>query len=231
MTRPWGSSYAWVYRYLVQRDGEKCYICGDKICKIHNLHTRLIVEHKDNDERNPNPDNLGLGHKCCNGRKNAKGHPPDALPLNERERALKPTRFTLEPGSDSKASSQEKADHEKMRPRWDDWISGRVTRPSMSDYPCQLWQNSLVNIREWCDLAQIEQRAPYACGTGSSKTYHTYALEDVQGGKLERETHEGQLMVRYTHEYGGLVAANLRNNLEKTKEAKPPAEELKEAQA
>ncbi len=75
LTRPWGSSYDWVYRYVSLRDGEKCYLCNERADAQGR--TLLIVEHRDNDPQNYNPANLGLAHRSCNGQKNPHG----ALPL------------------------------------------------------------------------------------------------------------------------------------------------------
>lgn len=59
MTRAWGSSATWVYRFLVARDGEKCKVCGA-------AGVELLVDHVDKDPRNSDPGNLRLLCRSCN---------------------------------------------------------------------------------------------------------------------------------------------------------------------
>lgn len=144
MTRQWGPSYSWVVRFLIQRDGEKCYLCGEKVCKRHGTHSALIVEHKDNDETNFNPANLGLAHRCCNGIKNPHGSSPGALP-RQRERlrpgdAPTPT-LTAELASQSEKSAI-------MRARWLDWIHNLRTGPF-----AQFEYLSVKSLTKWAPRA------------------------------------------------------------------------------
>lgn len=53
------------YRYLVNRDGEICALCG----KPPKEPGTLDIDHKDNDKTNDNPENLQLAHPTCNRRK------------------------------------------------------------------------------------------------------------------------------------------------------------------
>lgn len=68
MTRKWGPAQDWVFRFLLERDGENCYLCG-KLTDAKGSKT-LIIEHKDNNSDNPDPANLGLAHPSCNTKKN-----------------------------------------------------------------------------------------------------------------------------------------------------------------
>ena len=52
------TTYNWAYRYLVERDGEYCRVCGSD--------TRLEIEHIDCNIHNTKPTNLCLLCKTCN---------------------------------------------------------------------------------------------------------------------------------------------------------------------
>lgn len=55
----------WIYRYLVQRDGDICRLCG----KPPKQPFTLDIDHKDNDKTNDDPNNLQLAHPICNKKK------------------------------------------------------------------------------------------------------------------------------------------------------------------
>ncbi|EGG41365.1 putative HNH endonuclease [Candidatus Nitrosarchaeum limnium SFB1] len=56
------------YGFLAQRDGEHCYICNRIPPEF-----QLIIEHKDNNNANNNPENLRLSCRRCNYIKNPRG--------------------------------------------------------------------------------------------------------------------------------------------------------------
>lgn len=70
-----GSTRKKLYALLVERDGEHCTFCG----KFGE--TRLVIDHKDNNNRNNNPTNLQLACRRCNYLKN----PRRPLDLSERD--------------------------------------------------------------------------------------------------------------------------------------------------
>jgi hypothetical protein len=103
MTRKWGPAYEWVSRFLDQRDGHKCFICGET--------QGLIIDHWDNNPHNPDPANL---HWLCwadNVRKNFKSVPKQGLPEKERE-----------PNASTRWSSKEGERHDTMRFVWDNLL-------------------------------------------------------------------------------------------------------------
>ncbi len=51
-----------LYRYLVERDGNKCLYCK----KAFKSTREPIIEHLDDDRKNNNWDNLALAHQACN---------------------------------------------------------------------------------------------------------------------------------------------------------------------
>ena len=59
-TRAWGPAGAWVYRFLVTRDGERCKDCGEQ------PPAELFIDHVDNDPSNNDPTNLRLLCRRCN---------------------------------------------------------------------------------------------------------------------------------------------------------------------
>ena len=196
-------------------------------CNKVKAFAEITVHHKDGNEEHNDPDNVAPGCWDCHMKEGwiVRRRKKAEASERERERGLIPTtpKFEMEK-MEGKASSSETARAEKMRPRWDDWIAGRVTRPSMLDHQCQLWNNAMLNIREWCDLESITERAPAACQLGSSKTYWKYGKEDIQAGKFERDVWEGKIMVRYNLDFAGMVAANLKNHLKNLNDSEPKAQ-------
>lgn len=186
----------------------------------------ITIHHKDGNEQHNTIENVCPACWECNDKEKWIVRRRKKAEADERERervlavAEPAPKFEMERVA-GKASSSETARAEKMRPRWDDWIAGRITRPSMDDHPCKLWQNTLLGIREWCDLLQISERAPAACQLGSSKTYWVYGKEDIQAGKFETEIWEGKIMVRYNADFAGMVATNLKASLEKFNHQEP----------
>lgn len=78
---------AWIYRFLVLRDGEQCAHCFE----IPTTQNALEVDHRDGDPWNNDPDNLRLLCKSCNVSLGNKARVPTAqnsLPsdMSERER-------------------------------------------------------------------------------------------------------------------------------------------------
>jgi hypothetical protein len=99
MTRKWGSAYAWVAKFLDERDGHKCIMCGKE--------ERLIIDHYDNNPDNYDEANL---HWLCwadNVRKNL----PQGLSKKERE-----------PSAHANWGSKEGERHDKMRFLWDNLL-------------------------------------------------------------------------------------------------------------
>jgi len=89
--RRWGQNVqVWVYRYLVERDGEQCARCYAK-AGVQNDNTvplKLEIDHVDGDPFNHTPDNLRLLCKDCNIR--LRNHPelshsPKNVCVSERE--------------------------------------------------------------------------------------------------------------------------------------------------
>ncbi len=178
MTRKWGLTTDWVKLFLSNRDGMKCYLCGnleDKHCN-----SILIIEHKNNDETDFRPENLGLAHRSCNIIKNPRGKLflQNALPQAERKREN-----VGSAGAEPEASSAETARAQTMRPDWNNWLPG--------------FFNNLENPISMIPLEALARKAVHAIGKGSSITYRRYALEDVEGGILFLFKNRGVLSVSY----------------------------------
>jgi len=61
-----------LYRFLVDRYGELCHICGKKPSEV-----QLVIDHKDNNSKNNHFDNLQLLCRGCNYFKNPRREPFD----------------------------------------------------------------------------------------------------------------------------------------------------------
>lgn len=183
MTRQWGSAYEWVYEFLKLRDGELCYICRGKEDKFGK--SKLIVEHKDNDETNHAPGNLGLAHRSCNTEKNPKGTlPPDALPNNKEREMRNGTSTFAHPGATERDKS------EVMRARWLSWINDMASGP-FSKY-------EIISIRSLCAWAPrgCARKEIGEVSLGVAQSYEDYVEIDSSdyGGPLKLFTpKEGDL--------------------------------------
>ena len=156
MTRPWGSAYSWIGRYLDLRDGHRCLMCGTE--------EGLIVEHWDNDQKNPSPDNLHWFCWSCNQKKKAT---QGLLPKIEREPKA---------GAEARWSSQEGERHDKMRFLWDNFLYHPAT-------------GILSNEGARISKSKLPSLAIDFIGFGSSKTTAWYQKEDLDNGYL-RETRD-----------------------------------------
>ena len=167
-------------RFLTERDGDKCYICDDKVCKRHNLHKKLVVEHRDNDETNWQPDNLGMAHRCCNGVKNPHG----ALPMDRERYSRQPINTLAGPGgSQSEKSSIQRA-------RWLSWLNDLKQGPF-----AQYQVIAVKSLANWAPRALANKELGEE-SYGVAQTYMKYVEQDSEefGGPLHIfEGKEGKL--------------------------------------
>lgn len=179
-------------RYLIQRDGKTCYLCNAETCKKHNLHKKLIVEHKDNDDTNWQPDNLGMAHRCCNGVKNPHG----ALPLDRERDSRAPINTLAGPGgSQSEKSSVQRA-------RWLSWINDLKQGPF-----AQYEVIALKSLADWAPRG-LANRELGEESYGVAQTYMKYISQDSEefGGPLHIfEGKEGKLKGVTCVEYVGAI--------------------------
>lgn len=114
MSRPFGRRYAWVYKFLALRDGEKCFMCKRAPPKV-----KLIVEHKDNDETNWDESNLRLACRSCNKKL--------SLPnVKERKKTENPTQAVRDHVDYQQGSAEMQASDLMETPYWH-WIKAKIT--------------------------------------------------------------------------------------------------------
>lgn len=177
MTRRWGTAYEWVFRFLSNRDGLTCYLCGQE--KDEKGSANLVVEHKDNDKDNPDPTNLGLAHPSCNIKKNPpKQGFPQVVPLRESER---------KDGDGPRAewSSEEGRRSDKMTYRY----RQRLYHPNTGLFK---------NAGQIFPLNWLADVLPDELKIGKSTTYRKYINEDIASEYLEAKTIDGEVKLERT---------------------------------
>ena len=177
MTRRWGAAYEWVFVFLAERDGMKCYLCGSE--EDEKGSRNLVVEHKDNNRDNPQRSNLALAHPSCNIKKNPPHQDfPQLIPLNERER---------------KPSAQKQAEWSSEEGRRSDKMTYRY-RQRLYHPDHGLFKNGgQIYPLKW--LADI---LPDELGIGQSTTYRKYIDQDIASGYLESKEMDGETKLERT---------------------------------
>jgi hypothetical protein len=99
-----------IYAILAARDGEEC---ANPRCGRIGLSKSLIVDHRDNNNSNNDPDNLQLLCRSCNTRKNPRGK---AKPKTESVEIYVPH------------SSKELIKNEICEPIFREWIEKQVSK-------------------------------------------------------------------------------------------------------
>ena len=108
MSRMNGRNRKHLYQIISARDGEFCAMCG-----IVGSIKSLCIDHRDNNNRNNDPDNLQLLCRSCNTKKNQRGK---AKPENESAEVETPRQ------------SEEVRLKKKYEPMFRKWIDIQVQR-------------------------------------------------------------------------------------------------------
>lgn len=138
MARMNGRTRKMMYPFLVERDGEDC-----QLCRMVGNRFSLIIDHKDNNNDNNEPDNLQLLHRGCNHRKNPRGK---AKP-KERNAEILPS-----------PSSLEMYVSQLSKPVFLKWLSQQVNKAKEVEFTevllsgAKITGRSQLTIRRWLDV-------------------------------------------------------------------------------
>ena len=156
MTRRWGPAYVWVQSYLDLRDGHKCFFCG-------RADVALIVEHMNNDEYDPNPENLHWACWPCNQRKNPRGPIPETALLKDVR--------------ENRAHTQTRGEWQSEEGRRHDQMTYRYRNLMFHPH-----NGLMVNEGSRVGLVKLSKKLPDLVGKGSSVTFRRYIEEDIEAG-------------------------------------------------
>ena len=154
-----------MYNSLIERDGDFCYICINKVDERGNA--KLIIEHKNGLKDDWEPKNLGLAHQSCNVKKQKlytraetpsaeKFHAPilsisnepsaqtqtQVKDIAEPERALKTEIEQAHKESPQMAVAREK------QPEYENWILDNISRDGgLTAWDCIYEGSRQIGIR------------------------------------------------------------------------------------
>lgn len=96
-----------LYPQVVARDGEQCKKCG-----VKSTEKQLVLDHKNNDNRDNRLENLQLCCKSCNYKKNPRKEPVDNMCVSVCEEA--------------RPMTPEMTENRRMEPLFRNWLFEKV---------------------------------------------------------------------------------------------------------
>jgi hypothetical protein len=147
MSRLSGPKRKKMYEFLARRDGERCFIGGER----GNYHT-LIIDHADNDNSNNTPSNLHLVCRQCNSMKNPRGRASKSGILSSVYVCEESNPYAFEY---PKASSAEFVKNQQSEPavrHWtfiEIWRKGRLPLDEAIDCAAAIGECSQESVRRY----------------------------------------------------------------------------------